>query len=103
MIAIEDPLVILRRRDRNRAGAVAEREERDLGSDQACLDHEARPRGAEPLFVHRRADRRVRCRAIGRDDDPLPRREPVSLQHDGEAELARRDDRARLRRRDTAR
>src|SRR5262249_52423208 len=73
----------------------AEREERDLRSRQALLDDKPRAGRAELPLVHRGANRAVCFRPIARDDHALPRGEAVRLQHHGESEFARGDERAR--------
>ena len=79
-VVVEDALVILRRADRHRARAVAEREERHLGPDEALLDDEARARGAELLLLHhRRGSRRRPRRDRGATTTPLPAASPSAF------------------------
>ena len=47
-VAVEDPLVVLGRGERQRSHAVADRQQRDLGADQVLLDDHAL--GAEAVL-----------------------------------------------------
>ena len=83
-IVVEDPLVILRRSDRQRAGAVADKEERDFGTAQAFLDHRAARRRrrisgqpSPPRWPRSAAERVVR------NHDAFPAASPSALSTTG--------------------
>ena len=79
-IAVEDPLVVARRGHRDRALAVAEREQRELLALQVLLDDDrlACRSGARR---GRRRSARARGGLVGGDHDALAGGEAVGLQH----------------------
>ena len=83
--------MILRRAERNRLPAVAQHEERHLGTREALLDDDARAGLAELTLLHHGANGGVGLGAVGGNDDALSGREAVGLDHDRQAELAARD------------
>ena len=84
MIAVEDPLVILRRGERNGVLAIAERKERDLLADQEFLDHDlgaGRPDAAAENSIDCGLGFRDACR----HHHALAGRQSVGLDHDRRA------------------
>ena len=81
LVAVEDPLVVLRRRHRDRALAVAQRQQRELLADEVLLDDDAARRRSA-------ARRGTSCRAraglglVRGDDDALAGGEAVELDDD---------------------
>ena len=79
-VAVVDPLVVLGRRHRHRALAVAEREQRQLLALEELLEHDLgvaeAPLGEELL------DRRARRRLVGADHHALAGGERVGLEHE---------------------
>ena len=90
-VIVEHPLVILRRADGDGARAVADREERDLGTGQTLFDHDPIAGRAEFPIQHRVGDRPLRGGAILGDHDALAGGETVGLQHDRQSELVAAD------------
>jgi hypothetical protein len=78
-VAVADPLVVLRERERHRDPAVRDRERRDLAPLEELLDHHRRAGVAELASLDRAADGVLGRGPVGRDHDPLARREPVRL------------------------
>ena len=79
LVAVEDSLVVLRRRQRHRALAVAEREERQLLALEELLEDDLGL--AEALLGEEDVDRLARLALVLGDDHALARREHVRLQH----------------------
>ena len=79
-----DALVVLRRGERQRVLAVAEREERGLLAAQEFLDHDLRAGSAEAAVEHR-VDGGQRLVERHRDDDALAGGKPVGLDDDRRA------------------
>ena len=77
-VAVEDPLVVLRRRQRHRALAVAQREQRELLALEVLLDHDAL--GAEAALDQQRlaAPRAPRASSAA-ITTPLPAARPSAL------------------------
>ena len=96
-VVVEDPLVILGRRQRHASRAVGEHEVRRFFADQELFEHDAVAGGTKAAIDHRRTDRLVRRRTVFGNDDTLACGEAVGLEHDRIAELTGRD-RARARR-----
>src|SRR2546430_10103981 len=88
LVAVEDGLVVLRGGERQRVGAVGEREERDLLPRQELLDDHRRACRAERRALHALADGLVGVREGPADDRALASGEAVRLDHEGRAELA---------------
>ena len=81
---IEHPLVVLRRRERNRGVAVAQRKEADLAAFEKFLDHDLGAGRAECAVEHHGNGgfgfRQRLCH-----DDALAGGKPVGLDHDRRA------------------
>ena len=80
-VAVADPLVVLRRRHRHGALAVAEREQRQLLALEELLEHHRvspKRRSTKKLV-----DRVARLGLVSADDHALARRQHVRLQHGG--------------------
>ena len=80
LVALADPLVVLRGRQRDRALAVAQREQRELLALEELLEHDLGR--AEAAVVEERLERRARVVLGLADDHALARGEHVRLQHD---------------------
>ena len=76
--AVEDALVVLRRGERDRALAVAQREQRQLLPLEELLQHDLGLAEAPLVEVH--VEGRARLALVGRDDHALARGEDVRLQ-----------------------
>jgi hypothetical protein len=80
LIAVEDALVVLRRRHRHGPLAVAQREQGELLALEVLLDEHARV--AEAPFHEHCLERGTGLVPAGRDDDALARGQPVGLEDD---------------------
>ena len=89
-VAVADPLVVLRRRERHHRAAVGERHERDLLAGEELLDHDARAGVAERAPHHHLVEAGARGREVVADQHALAGREPVGLDDDRRAELVER-------------
>ena len=78
-VAVADPLEVARGRERDRALAVAQREQRELVAVEELLDHDRDV--AEPALDQHLVQRRPRLRLRGGDRDALARRQTVGLDH----------------------
>ena len=81
LVAVERALVVLRGGERERVGAVAQREDGQLGAGHALLDHARAPRRAERGAGEVRLHRVARVGERFGDDDALAGSEPVGLDH----------------------
>ena len=94
-VAVADPLVVARGRERDGALAVAQRQQRELLAREELLDHDRLV--AEAARDEHVLQRRARLALAGRDHDALAGGEPVGLDHGriavdrGHALLDRRD------------
>ena len=79
LVAVEDALVVLRRRERHRALAVAQREQRQLLALQELLQHDLGL--AEALLGEEHVHRLARLALVLGDDHALARGEHVGLEH----------------------
>ena len=89
-VAVAQPLVVLRRRERQHVAAVDHHDEARLLAVEEILDHDARAGGAHRVVDEHRVDRGVRLGRRLRDDDALAGGEAVGLDDDRRAALARR-------------
>ena len=81
LVAVEDALVVLRRRERHRTLAVAEREQRELlALEELLQDHLGL---AEALLTEEHVDGVAGLALVLGDDHALAGREHVGLQHGG--------------------
>jgi hypothetical protein len=80
LVAVADPLVVLRRRERDGTLAVAERQERDLFAVEELLDDDLRRAEAAVVEEHRECSARLDLALA--DDHALARREHVRLEDD---------------------
>ncbi len=96
LVTIERPLMVLRRRQRHRTAAVADREERHFRTGQAFLQHKPGTRVAELALLHRRAHSRLGRTAIGRNHHALAGCQPIGLDDERKPELPRPDGRVCL-------
>jgi hypothetical protein len=78
-IAVEDPLVVLGRRHRQRALAVAEGQQRELLALEVLLDDDAL--GPVAALDQQRLQRLARLRLVGGDHHALAGGQPVGLDH----------------------
>ena len=97
-VAVAQPLVVLRRRERQHVPAVGHDDEARLFAVEELLDDHARAGGAQRVADEHRIDRGVRFGDARRDDDAFAGREAVGLDDDRRA-LLRRHRRAPRRRR----
>src|SRR6202042_3859403 len=74
-IAVEDPLVVLGGRERQRTLSIAERKQRQLLAIQELLDDDLL--GPEAPIDQQIVECRARLALVGGDDHALARREPV--------------------------
>src|SRR5450759_1579970 len=79
LVAGEDALVVLRRRQRHGVAAVAEDEQRDLGAGEELLDDDDVAGGAEVARHEAALDRRPSLGEIVADDDALAGGQAVGL------------------------
>jgi hypothetical protein len=80
-VAVEDALVVLRRRHRHRALAVAQGQQRQLLALEVLLDHHAL--GPVPALHEQRPRALARRALVGRDHHAPSRPQPVGLDHVG--------------------
>ena len=80
-IVIEDPLVVLRRTERDERRAVGEDEIGGFLPDQKLFENESIAGASESPLDHQRLHRGRGCGAIIDDHDPLAGREAIRLQH----------------------
>ncbi len=95
LVAVADPLVVLRRGERHAHAAVAQGEQRDLLADEPLLDHQ-RASGIAERAVEHRASGLLGLLGRAADDDALAGGEPVGLDHRAAGHAGER--RAHLRR-----
>ncbi len=88
LVAVERPLVILRRRQDPRAHAIGQDEERGLAPAQELLDDHPCSGAAEAAVDHHVPHGGLRLPAVGRDDDPLAGGQTVGLDDHRVAEAA---------------
>ena len=108
LVVVEDALVVLRRRQRHRAAAVADREERDFGPVRHSSSTTPRAGVAELTLLHRGAQSpRPPSPRSAATTTPLPAARPSALTTTGNPSSPTRDHGSRLaarcRRRDSAR
>ena len=101
VVAVADPLVVLRRRHRDRPLAVAQREQRQLLAVEVLLDDDRR-RSPKRRSTRNASSAARASRLVGGDDHALAGGEPVGLEHDRVA-LDRRHARLDGRRRPSGR
>jgi len=89
-VAVADPFVVLGKRQREDAGAVAQGHEGDLLAFQERLDDQPLAAHAKTALFEHRLHGGVEFGSVLRDDDPFARRQAVRLEHGGPAELAAR-------------
>jgi hypothetical protein len=89
-VAGEQPLVVLRRRERDGARAVGDEEERELLAAHVLLDQHLGPGRAEAVADEHVVDRLLGLRQRRGDHHPLAGCEPRGLHHHGRAERTRR-------------
>ncbi len=78
-VALADPLVVLREGEELKVGPVGDREEGDLGSGEAFLDHDTLACVAEDPPFHDFVDGEGGLAGVLREDDALARGEAVGL------------------------
>ena len=86
-VALEPPLVVLRRAADRRRLPVGEREHADLRPGEALFEHHFRP-GLPQTPAEQAFRRRHRFVVTLREEDPLARRQPARLHHRPFAQLA---------------
>ncbi len=84
-IAVADPLVVLRRGQRQYVLAIDQREKAGFLAPEKLLDDDLGAGRAEAARREHHVDRGMGLGEIGGDDDPLPRRQPVGLDDDRRA------------------
>ncbi len=81
-IAVEQALVVLAGRERQRVPAVAHDDEARFLAGQEVLDDDARAAGAERVADEHRSDRGFGFGDAAGDDDTLAGRQAIGLDHD---------------------
>ena len=79
-VAVEDPLVVLRRRQRHDVLAVAERQQRELLALEELLQHHGRS-APKRRSVKKTSTAARASASVGADDHALAGGEPVGLEH----------------------